>query len=120
MQNVPVQNTSDSSHNFSFWFHLFITILAWIGPFLFSWYLMVAAYLIVILQFMVFDKCLLNAKHDLKTEGDATFYSYLFEQMGMEMDRPRLKKFVRIYLYPILGAFTVLWQLYFGFEAILF
>lgn len=120
MEKVQVQSTPDSSHNFSFWFHLFITILAWVGPFLFSWYLMLTAYLIVVLQFMVFNKCLLNAKHDLKTEGDATFYSYLFEQMGLEVDRTRLKRFVRRYLYPVLGVFTVLLQVYFGYEAILF
>jgi len=120
MEKLHAQKISDSSHNFSFWFHLFITILAWVGPFLFSWYLMVTAYLIVILQFMVFNKCLLNAKHDLKTDDDATFYSYLFEQMGIEVNRTRLKKFVRLYLYPLLGMFTMVWQLYFGFEAPLF
>lgn len=120
MEDIQAQKTTDSSHNFSFWFHLFITILAWVGPFLFSWYLMLTAYGIVVVQFMIFNKCLLNAKHDLKTDNDATFYSYLFEQMGMEVNRAKLKKFVRIFLYPLLGAFTVLWQLYLGFESLLF
>lgn len=120
MEKAQAQNASNSSHNFSFWFHLFITILAWVGPFLFSWYLMVTAYLTVILQFMVFNKCLLNAKHDLKTEGEATFYSYLFEQLGLQVDRPRLKRFVRRFLYPLLGIFTIVWQVYLGIEALLF
>ena len=69
----------ESKHNFMFWFHVFITSLAWVGPFLFSWYLMLTAYAIILLQFLVFDKCLLNSKHELTDSEDATFYSYLFE-----------------------------------------
>lgn len=120
MNNIEVKSTRDSVHNFSFWFHLFITVLAWVGPFLFSWYLMITAYLIVIVQFMVFNKCLLNAKHDLNVNDDATFYSYLFEQVGINVDRTRLKKFVRRYMYILLGAFTFWYQYVLGIEPLLF
>jgi hypothetical protein len=110
-----------SKHNFMFWFHVFITSLAWVGPFLFSWQIMLVAYSIILLQFLVFDKCLLNAEHDLTQSEDATFYSYLFEAVGMKnLNRPLIKIIVRRYLYFILGAFTVCWQVYLGNEALLF
>jgi hypothetical protein len=110
-----------SKHNFMFWFHVFITSLAWVGPFLFSWQIMVGAYTIILLQFFFFDKCLLNAKHDLTVSEDATFYSYLFEAVGMKnINRPLIKVIVRRYLYFILGAFSYFWQEILGFEALLF
>ena len=111
---------SSSSHNFTFWFHLLITLLAWVGPFLFSWYLMVTAYLLVVLQFIIFGRCLLNARHDLADDNDATFYSYLFEKIGYYPHRQTLKHWVRRYVYLILAGITLLWQLVLGFEPLLF
>ncbi len=110
----------ESKHNFMFWFHLLITSLAWVGPFLFSWQIMCGAYAIILLQFAVFDKCLLNAKHDLTDSKDSTFYSYLFELCGMTVNRPLIRVFVRRYLYFILGAFCWFWQVKLGFAPLLF
>ncbi len=109
-----------SNHNLVFWIHLVITALAWIGPFLFSWQIMCFAYGIILLQFLVFDKCLLNAKHDLTDSEDATFYSYLFETVGMTVNRPLIKTIARKYLYFILGGLSWFWQSYLGFEPLLF
>lgn len=120
MKDAQVRSEAHSAHNFVFWFHVFITILAWAGPFLFSWYLMLAAYLTVVLQFAVFNKCLLNAEHDLSDEDHTTFYSYLLEKMGMTVNRKRLKHFVRRYLYILLGILTLVWQLLLKFEPLLF
>ena len=109
-----------SEHNFMFWLHVFITSLAWVGPFLFSWQIMLFAYGTILLQFLVFKKCLLNDKHDLTVSEDATFYSYLFEACGIKVNRPVMKTIVRNYLYFILGALTVVWQVYLGHKALLF
>lgn len=110
----------ESKHNFMFWFHLLITSLAWVGPFLFSWQIMCVAYTIILLQFAVFNKCLLNAKHDLTDHTDATFYSYLFESMGMTVNRPLIRVIARRYLYFVLGFFSWFWQVWLGHEALLF
>lgn len=96
--------------NFAFWFHLFITILAVFGWFMFTWWLMIIAYAIVMIQFAIFDRCLVNDKHDLENVEDATFYSFLFETIGFKIPRKPLKTFVRIYLYPILGLVAFFWQ----------
>jgi hypothetical protein len=111
-----------SRHDATFWFHLLITVLAWVGPFLFSWPLMVGAYFVIVLQFAVFDRCLLNARHGLSTETDpnATFYTYLFEEVGIRLPRRPLKLFVRIFLYPLLGLFAWWWQAGLGYAPLLF
>jgi len=109
--------SAGSTHNGVFWFHLLITLLAWVGPFLLPWWLMIPAYLLVLLQFLIFNRCLLNAQHDLGDENDTTFYSYLIEKMGGQVHRATLKLWVRRYIYLILAAFTALWQLGLGIEA---
>jgi len=117
---VKINESKGSEHNLAFWFHVFITALAWVGPFLFSWYLMVPAYLIVLVQFIIFKRCLLNGKHELDESGDATFYSYLFEKLGLEVNKKTLKLWVRRYFYVILSAITLIWQLLLGFDPLLF
>ena len=81
---------------------------------------MLVAYATILLQFLVFKKCLLNDKHDLTVSEDATFYSYLFEMCGMTVNRPVIKNIVRKYLYFVLGAFTYLWQVILEHKALLF
>lgn len=108
-----------SKHNFIFWFHLAITLLAFIGPFLFSWYWIVPVYLLVLLQFRVYNRCLLNSKHDMD-DTNATFYSYLFHQIGIQHNVERVKRFVRGPLYALLAVLTILIQLVYGFKPLLF
>lgn len=114
------QKTINSTLNFMFWFHLLITLLAFVAPFLFSWYLVVPVYAIVIIQFIIFGECLMNETHDLDNAEDATFYSTLFESMGFQPNRRFLKLFVRRYLYVLLGLFTLFWQLWLGKAPLLF
>lgn len=110
----------NSELNFAFWFHLFITILAWIGPFLFSWYLMLSAYTIVVLQFLFFGRCLLNKSHGLKDTNNATFYSVLFDMLGVRHRPEKVKFWVRRFVYPLLALFTLVLQLVFGWTPLLF
>lgn len=106
--------------NATFWLHLLVTILAWVGPFLFSWQLMVLAYGLVQLQFWFFGKCLMNEQHDLKEEDNYTFYAYLLEYLGFNFDRKIVKNIVRNGLYIFFGIFAYCWQAVLGNEAILF
>jgi hypothetical protein len=103
------------------WFvlHFIITLMAWIGPFIFPWYLMITAYCIVLLQFLVFNRCLMNIKHDLEEEEHMTFYAYLLESVGIRLNRRRLKIFVRKWLYVLLAGFTLLLQLVFHFKPLI-
>ena len=107
--------SSGSTVNFTFFLHLLVTVLAWVGPFFIPWQLMVTAFVVVQLQFMFFGKCLMNEHHDLKEEDDYTFYAHLFERMGFEPNRKLVKKIVRGGLYWFLAAFTILWQVVLGY-----
>jgi hypothetical protein len=103
-----------------FWLHLFITILAWFAPFLFWYPLPIAAYTIVMLQFFVFGRCLMNNEHALDDGGDTTFYSYLLELIGFKPHRARLKFFIRRVLYPVLALTTIIWQVVLNNKALIF
>lgn len=104
----------------AFWLHLFVTLLAWVAPFLFSWKWSLPVYAAVMIQFAVFGRCLVNKEHDLDESDDATFYSHLFEKMGFQPDRRRLKFYVRKVYYPVLAVVALLWQEVLGFAPILF
>ncbi|QTN39134.1 hypothetical protein HZ996_08295 [Cryomorphaceae bacterium] len=95
-----------------FWFsvHLTLTVGAYFIPFLFDWPLVVSAYSVVLLQFLFFGRCLMNDGHDLSENEDETFYSDLLERLGFKPNRKKLRRFVRGYLYVLLMAFTLLWQ----------
>lgn len=116
-------STKGSTLNTAFWLHLLLLIAGWTGPFLISWPYMVIGYVLIFLQFLVFKKCLVNDLHDLNDNNYYTFYTFLFECVGINLTPPQEKKlfiFVRRPLYPILISFTLFWQLYLGFEPLLF
>ena len=103
-----------------FWVHLFFTLLAWVAPFLFNWPLLCLAYAVVLLQFFIFKRCLMNERHELPEEDDATFYSHLLERMGFHPNRKKLKFFIRRVLYILLGIFSFIWQWGLGHDPLLF
>jgi len=107
------------TNRLSFVFHLLLVLLAWVGPFLASWHIMLVAYALVVLQFFAFEKCLLNAQHGLleDEDPDATFYSEIFTAFGISHNRKVLKTFVRTWLYPLLALWTVVLQLFLGWNA---
>lgn len=116
-------STQGSTLNTAFWLHLLLLIAGWTGPFLFSWYLMLIGYGLIFAQFLVFGKCLVNDMHDLDGENYYTFYTFLFETIGIRLNpvqQKRLFYFVRWPLYPLLSGFTLFWQLYLGFKPLLF
>lgn len=112
--------SSPIAHKLTFALHLLVTLLAWAGPFLFSWWLMAVAYGAVQLQFWVFGACLMNKHHGLEETNDATFYSHLFTQLGIPHRPRQVKRVVRNGLYLLLGAWAWVWQVILGHDAWLF
>lgn len=113
--------TNNPKSDLVFWLHLLITALAWVAPFFFSWQWSVPVYAAVMLQFAFFGKCLMNDHHEMtEDDDDATFYSYLFEKMGFQPDRRRLKFYVRKVFYPVLATVAVFWQEVLGIAPLFF
>ena len=105
---------------FYFFIHLLAVIVAWTGPFLFSWKIMIPVYFLVTAQFVIFKSCLMNKHHGLDESDDHTFYAELFELMGYQPNRSKLKIFIRKYLNFVLIATTIVWQIGFGFQPLIF
>lgn len=114
--------THKTTFNTGFYLHLFVTSLAWLGPFLFNWKWMWAAYAVVHLQYIMYNKCLMNASHGLdeSVDPDDTFYGQLFDMAGIKHNKKNLKKFARGPLYPILGLFAFFWQYILGISSLIF
>ncbi|MCB0528557.1 MAG: hypothetical protein KDC61_11485 [Saprospiraceae bacterium] len=113
-------NTTTFKSQIAFWFHLFVTLLAWVAPFLFSWKWSIPVYAAVMIQFAFFGRCLMNEQHEMTEDDNATFYSYLFEKIGFQPDRARLKFYVRKVFYPVLSAVALFWQVVLGIAPVLF
>ncbi len=108
---------SGSKETLIFWVHFVFVIIAWAGPFVFPWYLMVIGYGVVVGQFLYYNRCLMNEAHGLdESTGDQTFYSVLFESFGFHPNRRRLKIIIRKYLYIILAIATIILQLGMGYK----
>jgi len=103
-----------------FWLHLFVTLLAWVAPFLFSWKLSLPVYGMVMLQFSVFGRCLMNEQHGLREEDNRIFYTDLLEKMNYIPDRALVKYLVRRLLYPTLAAVALGWQVLLGKAPLVF
>jgi len=120
MDTTSTKTQSGSEHNFAFWIHVLITALAWLGPFLFSWWLMATAYGLVTLQFIIFKRCLFNSQHNLKDDQGTTFYSHVFDMLDIPHNRDKLKFFIRNIAYPALGVFSYIWQEIIDIDPLLF
>jgi hypothetical protein len=107
-------------YNAVFWLHAVITLLAWVGPFLFHWVLMCVCYAIAIAQHKILKKCILNDKHGIDENEDHTIYSAVFEELGIQLPRKKVKKFVRNYLYFLLALCTVFLQVICNYQPLLF
>lgn len=100
--------------HFFFFLHLTVTLLAWVAPFLFPWTWLLPVYAAVMLQFAIFGRCLMNEQHGLRETEDRIFYTELLEMLGFRPDGRRVKYWVRGWLYPLLAAVTVIWQVVLG------
>lgn len=105
---------------FYFFIHLLAVLVAWTGPFLFLWKIMIPLYILVSVQFIIFKSCLMNKRHGLDESNDHTFYAELFEMMGFQPNRRKLKMFIREYLNVILVLTTLLWQVVLGNQPLVF
>ncbi len=95
---------------FFFALHLAVTLLAWVAPLLLSWKILVPIYALVLLQFAVFKRCLMNEQHGLPEQDDRIFYTDLLEKIGFQPNRQIVKTVVRRYLYPLLAIGAIIWQ----------
>ena len=99
--------------------HLCMVVMAFAGPFLINWPIMISIYMMISIQFLIFKGCLFNKTHGL-SDSNATFYSDLLWKIGISHSDKVITKFVRRYLYPLLAMITFFWQYILMFDPIWF
>lgn len=109
-----------SEHNFVFWFHLVISLIGPFAFFLISWFLIIPVYAGIFIQFLFFNKCLMNESHSLSEGTENTIFSYFFEQLGWKHDTTKVTFFVRKLMYPVLIGITLVWQIWLNKAPLLF
>lgn len=94
-----------------FWFHLALLLGSWAAPFLVSWPYLIGIYAIVLLQFAVLGRCVVNRLHELHDDqSNHTFYADILERLGFQPDRAKVRSFVRSWIYLVLLCVGLLWQ----------
>ncbi len=113
-------STQTIKSNFLFGLHLLSVIATWVIPFLITWKIAVAVYAVVMIQFAIWGKCLMNEHHGLDESNGRIFYTELLEKMGFTPEPQLVKTIVRQWLYPILAVVAIVWQVLLGNEPLLF
>ena len=70
---MDLKTVFNGSFGLMFWFHLFITVLSWFAPFMFTWYYLLPVYWTVMLQFAVFNRCLVKKGYKNLRQKNFTF-----------------------------------------------
>jgi len=112
-------STKETSINAVFWFHVFITVLSWVAPFLIDWRIMIPVYIIIQLQFSLLGKCVMNEHHDLEEKDNYTLYAFMFEQLGFNVNRNAMHFYVRKISNSLYSLVAILWQVVLGIKPLL-
>lgn len=113
------QEKYDNLFGLIFWLHLGLEILALGAPFLFSWWIILAAIIFLSIQYYFFGGCVLN-KWQFGTAKDVTFLYPYCQLVGLDVKLPTLKFFMRVVLPAIIFGLAVLWQIVLGKNTLLF
>jgi hypothetical protein len=77
-----------------------IILLVWSSPFWLDWKLIFLGIFVYYLQLIIFKEDILT-KTNFKTKqrGEMTFYSFLLEKIGLNLDRKRMQM-IADYIFP--------------------
>ncbi len=103
---------------FIFWIHLLLILFAYLSPFLFDWRVIVLGSVVLIIQYYLFDGCLLN-KAQFNDTSEVFLYPYL-TMLGLKINRYFFRIFIRYVLPIILVVFAIIWQVILGIDPLIF
>ena len=93
-----------------FWLHLFLELVFIVSPFLFSWKLILLGVILLELQFVIFDGCLINKLHFSKDKEAVFLYPYL-KMLGVDISYQNVKMLMRYVVPVVILAVAILWQI---------
>jgi hypothetical protein len=99
-----------SDFGFIFWVHLILILIAYLSPFFFRWQLISLGVLLLFIQQIIFQGCLLTHAQFGKDPYMTFYYKYL-TLLGFNVNKRKLK-FLMAWIMPILVLlFALLWQI---------
>ena len=89
-----------------------IIILVWSSPFWLDWKLILAGIFIYYLQLIIFKEDFFTKRNfNTKKRGEMTFYSFVLEKIGINIDRKRMQ-LIADYIFPwIILLIAIIWQI---------
>jgi len=90
-------------------------ILVWSSPFWLGWKLILAGIFIYYSQLIIFkEDFLTKLNFNTSGRGEMTFYSFILEKIGINVDRKRMQ-LISDYIFPwIIFAVAYYWQIILG------
>jgi len=90
-----------------------IIALVWSSPFWLSWKLILAGIFVYYVQLVLLKEDFFTKRNfNTKNRGEMTFYSFILEKIGINIDRKRMQ-LISDYIFPwIIFAIAYYWQIY--------
>ena len=97
----------------SLFLQFIVIVLVWSSPFWLSWKLILAGIFIYYIQLIVFKEDFFTKRNfNTKERGEMTFYSFILEKIGININRKRMQ-LIADYIFPwIIFAVAYYWQIF--------
>lgn len=103
-----------------FGLHLIITIIAYLSPFLFSYWIIILGALILQIQFLLINDCFINW-FEFGPINEITFVGYYLQKWGLIKENTIKTKIIIRYITPVLViVFALIWQVLLNQQVFLF
>jgi len=109
-----------SMFGYIFWIHIILDLILYCSWFLFSWWLILIGAIILQIQYIVFNGCVLTKAQFGKEKNDLTCIGFYLDKIGFKF-KPKNVKIVVRYISPIVVLIiAILWQVIFHHKPFLF
>ncbi len=93
-----------------FWLHLFLELVFIASPFLLSWKLILLGIILLELQFLIFNGCLINKLHFSNDKEAVFLYPYL-KMLDIDISYQSAKILMRYVVPVVVLVVAILWQI---------
>lgn len=108
------------NYNLIFWVHLILILIALFSPLLFSWQYIIIGIILLWIEYYLLGNCILTQKQFGKNDKNMTFWYHIFLLLNKNVDKEKLKFFVRNILPIILLIISLLLQIILNYNPLLF
>jgi len=100
--------------------HFLLIIVAIFSPFIFSWWIIVLGSVILWLQYYFVGNCVLTKKQFSSKDKDMTYWYFILSKFFPNINKKKVKKIVRNILPVSIILLSIIIQVIFGFDPVIF